>query len=41
VLASGTLGISPGPAIVIVLGGLFVLAYILSPKYGLLASKAR
>ncbi|RYD30576.1 MAG: metal ABC transporter permease [Verrucomicrobiaceae bacterium] len=41
VLASGTLGISPGPAIVIVLGGLFVLAYLLSPKYGLLAWKAR
>ncbi len=41
VLASGVLGISPGPAIVIVLGGLFVLAYLLSPKYGLLAWKAR
>jgi len=41
VLASGSLGISPGPAIVIVLGGLFVLAYLLSPKYGLLAWKAR
>lgn len=41
VLASGPLGISPGPAIVIVLGGIFVLSYILSPKYGLLALKAR
>jgi ABC-type Mn2+/Zn2+ transport system permease subunit len=41
VLASGTLDISPGPAIVIVLGGLFVLAYLLSPKYGLLAWKTR
>lgn len=41
VLVSGSLGISPGPAIVIVLGALFVLAYLLSPKYGLLAWKAR
>ncbi len=41
VLISGPLGISPGPAIVIVLGVLFVLAYLLSPKYGLLAWKAR
>ena len=41
VLVSGSLGISPGPAIVIVLGVLFVLAYLLSPKYGLLAWKAR
>ena len=41
VLLSGTFGITPGPAIVIVLGGLFVLAYLLSPKYGLLSRKAR
>jgi len=37
VLLSGPLGISPGPAIVIVLGVLFVLAYLFSPKYGLIA----
>ena len=36
VLLSGPLGISPGPAIVIVLGVLFVLAYLFSPKYGLI-----
>ncbi len=41
VLLSGTFGITPGPAIVIVLGGLFILAYLFSPKYGLLAAKAR
>ena len=39
VLVSGKLGIAPGPAIVIVLGILFVLAYLFSPKYGLLAPK--
>jgi ABC-type Mn2+/Zn2+ transport system permease subunit len=39
VLLSGHLGITPGPAIVIVLGGLFVLAYLFSPKYGLLAKR--
>jgi ABC-type Mn2+/Zn2+ transport system permease subunit len=36
VILSGSLGISPGPAIVIVLGLLFVGAYLFSPKYGLL-----
>lgn len=41
VLLAGVLGITPGPAIVIVLGILFILAYLLSPKYGLLASKSR
>ena len=41
VLLSGKLGITPGPAIVIVLGLLFVLAYLFSPKYGLFAPKAR
>lgn len=41
VLLAGSLGITPGPAIVIVLGLLFIAAYLLSPKYGLLASKAR
>ncbi|MCX8496419.1 MAG: metal ABC transporter permease [Akkermansiaceae bacterium] len=39
VLVSGKFGIAPGPAIVIVLGLLFVLAYLFSPKYGLLAPK--
>lgn len=41
VLISGTFGIAPGPAIVMVLGLLFLAAYLLSPKYGLLAPKAR
>jgi manganese/iron transport system permease protein/iron/zinc/copper transport system permease protein len=41
VLLSGKFGITPGPAIVIVLGILFVLAYLLSPKYGLIARRAR
>jgi manganese/iron transport system permease protein/iron/zinc/copper transport system permease protein len=39
VLLSGYFGISPGPAIVILLGILFILAYLLSPKYGLLVPK--
>jgi len=39
VLVSGKFGIAPGPAIVIVLGLLFVLAYLFSPKYGLMAPK--
>jgi manganese/iron transport system permease protein/iron/zinc/copper transport system permease protein len=38
VLASGTFGITPGPAIVMFLGGLFLMAYLFSPRYGLLAS---
>lgn len=41
VLLSGKFGITPGPAIVIVLGLAFVLAYLLSPKYGLLALQRR
>jgi len=41
VLLSGGWGISPGPAIVIVLGFLFVAAYLFSPKYGVLAPKKR
>jgi len=41
VLLAGNLGIAPGPAIVIVLGGLFVAAYLFSPKYGLLSPKNR
>lgn len=39
VVLAGRLGISPGPAIVIVLGILFILAYLLSPKYGLLSPR--
>ncbi|MFT3992050.1 MAG: metal ABC transporter permease [Luteolibacter sp.] len=41
VLISAPLGISPGPAIVIVLGILFILAYLFSPKYGLIASAGK
>ena len=40
VILSGPLGIQPGPAIVILLGLLFILAYLLSPKYGLLSPKS-
>lgn len=36
VLLSSSVGISPGPAIVILLGILFVVAYLFSPRYGLL-----
>jgi manganese/iron transport system permease protein/iron/zinc/copper transport system permease protein len=36
VLLSGVFNIAPGPSIVIVLGLLFVIAYLFSPKYGLL-----
>ncbi|MFN4872418.1 MAG: metal ABC transporter permease [Akkermansiaceae bacterium] len=39
VLLSAHFGISPGPAIVILLGILFILAYLFSPKYGLLIPK--
>ena len=39
VILSGPLGIAPGPAIVILLGLLFILAYLFSPKYGLLSPK--
>jgi len=39
VILSSPLGISPGPAIVILLGILFILAYLFSPKYGLLVPK--
>lgn len=39
VILSSPLGISPGPAIVILLGLLFILAYLFSPKYGLLIPK--
>lgn len=41
VLLSSRLAISPGPAIVIVLGLLFVAGYLFSPKYGLLSPRAR
>jgi manganese/iron transport system permease protein/iron/zinc/copper transport system permease protein len=40
VLLSGTLNIAPGPSIVIVLGLLFVAAYLFSPKYGLLTRRS-
>jgi manganese/iron transport system permease protein/iron/zinc/copper transport system permease protein len=39
VLLSGTFGIAPGPSIVIVLGLLFIAAYLFSPKYGLLTPR--
>ena len=41
VLLSGKFGIAPGPSIVIVLGLLFIAAYLFSPKYGLLAPRRR
>jgi manganese/iron transport system permease protein/iron/zinc/copper transport system permease protein len=41
VLLSTRLDIAPGPAIVILLGALFVLAYLFSPKYGLLVGGKR
>jgi ABC-type Mn2+/Zn2+ transport system permease subunit len=41
VLLSGVLNIAPGPSIVIVLGLLFIVAYLFSPKYGLLAPRRR
>jgi manganese/iron transport system permease protein/iron/zinc/copper transport system permease protein len=39
VMISGPLGLPPGPAIVILLGLLFILAYLFSPTYGLLSPK--
>ncbi len=39
VMISGPLGLPPGPTIVILLGLLFILAYLFSPKYGLLSPK--
>jgi manganese transport system permease protein len=41
VVLSSTIGIAPGPAIVILLGILFVAAYLFSPRYGLLAGRRR
>jgi manganese/iron transport system permease protein/iron/zinc/copper transport system permease protein len=38
VLLSAALDLSTGPTIVMVLGGLFLLAWLFSPKYGLLAA---
>lgn len=39
VLLSGPLGIQPGPAIIMLLGLLFVAAYVFSPKYGLVGMR--
>jgi len=39
VLLSSELGIKQGPAIVIFLGLLFLLAFVFSPKYGLIATR--
>lgn len=39
VILSTVLEISPGPAIVIFLGILFIFSYLFSPKYGLLSAK--
>lgn len=39
VVLSIPLGISPGPAIVLLLGILFIFAYLFSPKYGVLVPK--
>lgn len=41
VLFSSSLGIAPGPAIVIALGILFLIAYLFSPKYGLFSARIR
>ena len=40
VLLSAQLNLSAGPTIVMVLGGLFLLAWLFGPKYGLFAKKA-
>nr|WP_226894956.1 metal ABC transporter permease [Luteolibacter marinus] len=37
VLLSATLGLAPGPVIVMLLGSLFLAAWIFSPRYGLIA----
>lgn len=39
VLLSARFDLSTGPTIVMVLGGLFLLAWIFSPKYGLIATR--
>lgn len=41
VLLSVPLGLPPGPTIVMVLGVLFLTAYLISPKYGLLSNRNR
>ena len=41
VAISGKFGIAPGPAIVMLLGILFVAAFIFSPKYGLIPRRGR
>lgn len=41
VLLSGPLGLAPGPVIVMLLGLLFLLAWIFSPKYGVIAARLK
>lgn len=41
VLLSGPLGLAPGPVIVMLLGVLFLLAWVFSPRYGVIASRGR
>jgi manganese/iron transport system permease protein/iron/zinc/copper transport system permease protein len=41
VLLSGPLGMAPGPVIVMLLGVLFLAAWIFSPRYGLLAGRGK
>jgi manganese/iron transport system permease protein/iron/zinc/copper transport system permease protein len=41
VLLSGTLGLAPGPVIVMLLGLFFLAAWIFSPRYGVIASRRR
>ena len=39
VLISGPLGMAPGPVIVMLLGVLFLLAWVFSPRYGVIAAR--
>jgi manganese transport system permease protein len=39
VLLSGPLGLAPGPMIVMLLGALFLLAWVFSPRYGVIAGR--
>lgn len=41
VLLSSSLGLSPGPLIVMLLGVLFLAAWIFSPRYGVIAARRR
>lgn len=41
VLLSGTLGLAPGPVIVMLLGVLFLAAWIFSPRYGVIAGRRK